>query len=198
MAEQYSFMPKKINSFTLIELLVVIAIIGILATIVVVNISNVRAKARDMKRVEELNQIRTALEMYYSQYGKYPNNTDTDAGPGCGDPPWAPYWDAGTVAAAPGDTFIKPLVDTGFFTKVPIETNPISGYPCGRKYDKKPDRIGNCQYIYAVLWTKLETHTNPSGKGDERPACIQQWVGPFGSIIPEGATSSDYAIWLPF
>ncbi len=48
-------MNKK--AFTLIELLVVIGIIGILASIVTVSTSGVRAKARDTKRKAEISQI---------------------------------------------------------------------------------------------------------------------------------------------
>jgi type II secretion system protein G len=63
---------KKSKGFTLIELLVVIAIIGILATIVIVSLSSARAKARDAKRVQDLDSIRTALEMYKDSYDVYP------------------------------------------------------------------------------------------------------------------------------
>lgn len=52
------------KGFTLIELLVVIAIIGILASIMVVSLTNAQKKARDAKRQSELNQLRTALTLY--------------------------------------------------------------------------------------------------------------------------------------
>ncbi|HEY6022478.1 MAG TPA: type II secretion system protein [Candidatus Paceibacterota bacterium] len=45
------------RGFTLVELLVVVAIIGILASIVIVNVSGSRAQARDAKRVEDLQSI---------------------------------------------------------------------------------------------------------------------------------------------
>ena len=61
------------KSFTLIELLVVIAIIGILAALITPNLRDVRAKARDAKRVEDLRQLQTALEMYYSDHQSYPS-----------------------------------------------------------------------------------------------------------------------------
>jgi prepilin-type N-terminal cleavage/methylation domain-containing protein len=62
----------KQKAFTLIELLVVIAIIGLLASIVVTNVNNVRAKARDVKRISEIAAIQKALDSYYIDNGAYP------------------------------------------------------------------------------------------------------------------------------
>jgi prepilin-type N-terminal cleavage/methylation domain-containing protein len=64
-------MQKK-KGFTLIELLVVVAIIGLLATLSIVALNTARAKARDAKRVGDVKQIQTALELYYNDQGAYP------------------------------------------------------------------------------------------------------------------------------
>ena len=61
------------KSFTLIELLVVIAIIGVLAALVIPNLTQARAKARDAKRTEDLRALQNALEIYYSDHNAYPS-----------------------------------------------------------------------------------------------------------------------------
>jgi general secretion pathway protein G len=65
-------MGKKQKAFTLVELLVVIAIIGLLATISVIALNDARAKARDAKRVADVKQMQTAVEMYFNDKGYYP------------------------------------------------------------------------------------------------------------------------------
>ena len=65
---------KKQSGFTLIELLVVIAIIGLLSTLAVVALNNARLKSRDSKRVSDIKQIQTALELYYNDANAYPAN----------------------------------------------------------------------------------------------------------------------------
>jgi len=63
---------KKEKGFTLLELLVVIGIIGLLASILVINLTSARRRARDTKRVADIRNIQTATEDYYGKNGKYP------------------------------------------------------------------------------------------------------------------------------
>lgn len=68
----------KSYGFTLIELLVVISIIGFLSTLTVIAVNNARLKARDSKRVSNVQQVRTALELYYNDANSYPATISFD------------------------------------------------------------------------------------------------------------------------
>jgi type II secretion system protein G len=71
-------MNKK--GFTLIELLVVIVIIGVLATLATVALGSARMKARDARRVSDIRQIQTALELYFNDAGAYPTTNSVTVG----------------------------------------------------------------------------------------------------------------------
>lgn len=67
------FNKKGFKGFTLIELLVVIAIIGLLSSIIASPIQNARKKAKDTKKIAELNATQLALEQYAeANGGNYP------------------------------------------------------------------------------------------------------------------------------
>jgi type II secretion system protein G len=63
---------KTKRGFTLIELLVVIAIIGLLSSVVLASLNGARKKGRDARRLSDLKQLQTALELYYSDHTAYP------------------------------------------------------------------------------------------------------------------------------
>ena len=63
---------KKKKAFTLIELLVVIAIIALLTVIVLVNLGGAREKAKIAHVLEQIHQVRLAIELYGADTGKYP------------------------------------------------------------------------------------------------------------------------------
>lgn len=65
----------RIAGFTLIELLVVVAIIGLLASIISVSISSQRVKARDSRRVTDIKQVKTGLDLYFAAGSGYPDTT---------------------------------------------------------------------------------------------------------------------------
>ncbi|MFO0703549.1 MAG: prepilin-type N-terminal cleavage/methylation domain-containing protein [Patescibacteria group bacterium] len=67
---------KPTIGFTLIELIIGITIVGVLATMGTVVYSNSMATSRDARRRSDLEQIRSALELFRSNSGTslYPTN----------------------------------------------------------------------------------------------------------------------------
>lgn len=64
---------KSILGFTLIELMVAIAIIAVLATVGLVVYSTAQKSGRISKRAQDLEAFRTAIELFKSSTGFYPN-----------------------------------------------------------------------------------------------------------------------------
>lgn len=63
----------KKQGFTLIEMLVVVAIIGMLGSLIFGGlISSSRSKARDAKRIADVANLQSVMELYYTKYGFYP------------------------------------------------------------------------------------------------------------------------------
>jgi len=60
------------SGFTLVELLVVIAIIGILSTVLILQLSGARAKARNIKRNSDIKQLVTAFQAGFADTGSFP------------------------------------------------------------------------------------------------------------------------------
>ncbi len=62
---------KQHKGFTLIELLVVIAIIALLSTLAVVSLGNIREQGRDVKRLSDMDAVKTSLELVRNEKGAY-------------------------------------------------------------------------------------------------------------------------------
>jgi prepilin-type N-terminal cleavage/methylation domain-containing protein len=113
------------QGFTLIELLVVIAIIGLLSSVALASLSTARTKARDAKRVSDIKNIFTALQLYQDRYGCLPTTYSTAcgnaAGPDTADPAGWDYSSQGVF---------MPWLATGtepIMKKIPVD--PLNNMP---------------------------------------------------------------------
>ncbi|MEX1052552.1 MAG: prepilin-type N-terminal cleavage/methylation domain-containing protein [Patescibacteria group bacterium] len=65
---------RKNFGFTLIEIIIVLGIISILMMLGLVSYPNLQKKARDASRVAEVDNIRSALELYRTNNSYYPES----------------------------------------------------------------------------------------------------------------------------
>lgn len=70
------FKKKSEKGFTLIELLIVLSIVAILASIVVPNYQRHLIKARESVLMEDLYQMRRAIDAYFADHIRYPESLD--------------------------------------------------------------------------------------------------------------------------
>lgn len=61
------------NGFTLLELLVSVTILAVLTAIAITSYASINKRGRDAKRKTDLEQVRSALEMYRADNGYYPS-----------------------------------------------------------------------------------------------------------------------------
>ncbi len=74
--KKHNFLKVSNKGFSLIELLVVISIIGVLAGVLLMNLVGVRERAADMKKKNDLIQLKKALRLYYNDNQAYPLEAD--------------------------------------------------------------------------------------------------------------------------
>lgn len=139
----FSYRKSKKGGFTLIELLVVVAIIGILASTILVSLGSARAKARDARRVSDIGQLKNALELYFSTYGRYPKATE-----------FAKGVDTAT------DKFMSP----NFMPNMP--TDPLSGSYSYAAYKLPNDATGKCLSYHLGASLESATAETPVMKTD--------------------------------
>lgn len=89
------------GGFTLIEILLVISIIAVLSSIGMVSYMSAVRRSRDTKRISDIEQIRTALEMHRTDRGFYP--------------------DEGGGSWAKASNLTSDLVTTNYMPAIPID-----------------------------------------------------------------------------
>jgi prepilin-type N-terminal cleavage/methylation domain-containing protein len=95
------------RGFTLIEMLTVLAIIGLLSSVGYISYESVQLSARDTKRVSDIKQLQTALELYFETHSSYPSDgTPGDDGQLIGFPETRVLSDVGFSAEQHGTVYM--------------------------------------------------------------------------------------------
>ena len=111
--------PNTKSGFTLIELLVVIGIIGLLATIITMNVQSARQKARCGKRHADIVSLQAPLEAYYDVNKAYPNTSGA----------WGTCPSFGSHDVYGSNGWIPNLAPT-YIRRLPSDPNPSSTNRC--------------------------------------------------------------------
>jgi len=162
-------MKKHNLGFTLIELLVVIAIIGMLSSVVLASLNSARAKARDARRLADMKQIITALELYYDDHDRYPQENSAGGS-------WEHSFEDN------GD-FIDELLDKGYMPSVPVDPiNTSSGgfYYSYYNYGGDSGCTGNF-YVLGVRNMETSGRPHPHSPGFACPT--RDWETEFDWVI---------------
>ena len=166
----FSYLPKKkAHGFTLIELLVVISIISLLSSIVLTSVNSARAKARDARRIADLKQIQTALELYYDSNNAYPSSGGN----------WrshCPAYGGYTDSSGP-NAYIPNLAPT-YIPTLPLDPKSDSGGSC-YLYNSN----GTDYTVLAHMVMETIVGGDPSAAGNppyiqalDRPCCNQPTI----------------------
>lgn len=136
---------KKTCGFTLLELMVSIAIIGILASLMYINITGIKAKNRDAQRLIRVNEIVKALNIYYANARLYPVAAEKLNVTGS-DTMSLALETAGAISQVPVDPMnsgsyvfgYQSINGTDFTLSFCLETDTVQGYPQGCGNTIKP------------------------------------------------------------
>jgi len=116
------------RAFTLIELLIVVAIIGVLAAIAVPNFLNAQIRAKVARTMSDIRSMATALEMYNTDKGTYPEGRAT----------WAIFG---------LDQLTAPVA---YMSSIPVDPfAPADGKSAAGGYGWFPEVLPNYVYLWA-------------------------------------------------
>jgi prepilin-type N-terminal cleavage/methylation domain-containing protein len=142
--------------FTLVELMVVISIIAILGSVGASTYVGVTSRARDARRKQDLQQLKTALSLYYLDNQKLPNQVD------CGSSglvaPCVPFTTFGWQRLSTYYPTIPAWIDSlppKYIIQEPVDPYNTGFYPCDTNGDGIIDSFcgsgTTSMYIYEAV-----------------------------------------------
>lgn len=167
MSNFFSLQLKPKRGFTLIELMIAISIIAILSSVGLVTYSSARMIARDSKRKQDLKAISQALELFYTEYKRYP----------CSGTNWttsnAASWLSDSNAGSCGGSGVN--ISPNYISAMPKDpsgiNNPSPWAQPGYGYlstDTAFNAFTGCaKGTYYILITQLENPNDPERLGNK-------------------------------
>lgn len=145
-----NFASQNSRGFTLMELLIVMSIIAIITAIGLVSYAPINKRSRDAKRKSDLEQVRSALEMYRSDNGYYPGSSAS--------------FDIMTTAL--NDSLVVP---TPYLPSIPMDPKSTSTSPVYYYYSPLPP-LGTSPFYSYCICANLESESGSNTCGTTLPA----------------------------
>jgi prepilin-type N-terminal cleavage/methylation domain-containing protein len=163
------------KGFTLIEILIVVAIIAILASVVLVGLGPTQQAGRDARRLSDLHETQTGLELYYNKCGYYPG---TSVATPCGAYVAANTWAAMSTAVTGAGLGVS---------AIPTDPSSNKSYYYGTT-------VGGTSYIVAAV---LENPNNSVFSSYQAPSVNGYTVGSLpGNTCADSAADPVYCVTL--
>ena len=120
---------QQTKAFTLVELIVVITILAILGTIAFISLQGYSADSRDSVRISDVSNMKTSLELFHLDAGKYPLPDDYDEVTFSGGVLWyqGTFWEQvlWNVSRNMSEVPLDPLMDKQYFYSVHNNKNEL-------------------------------------------------------------------------
>ena len=166
---------KKNAGFTIIELLTVMSIIVIFISLLMPSLNAVRRYSKAVRQKGQFHEMRTGLEMFYVDFGEYPESSENSFPGGIDD---VPYCGAQKLCEAllgkdnhglhPDSQFIAAGTDrSGNLLYPPAPPNPLSDqtYMSNLRSRKNtyvdPEKFKTTN-LYALFGTSITPYTEPN------------------------------------
>lgn len=141
---------NRLDGFSLIELLVVIAIIGLLGSLIFIQLGKSRARGRDAQREQNMKTLQNALAIYTNTTAKYPPSN-------AGSLPYGP------AALTGADPVSLDLINSEALPSIPAD--PINTGNYVYKYSSTDGMSYTIEYY-------LETDTIPGKPAANNPQTV--------------------------
>ena len=172
------------RSFTLIELLVAISIISLLSSVVLVSTRSAGIQSRDSRRKSDIEQVATALELYYLDNNNYPNTDGAFLYADSRNPP--------NLSVPAYSNLMTPLVPK-YLSRIslPPNNNSGDGAMCGNcdEYRYQANSFG----VGYMICTYLAKNVGGSGYNGDGYFYGTNGFGPFYCISNGCGAGSDFS-----
>jgi len=153
------------RGFSLIELLVVMSIVGLMSSVILVNLTKSTRKSRDARRKNDIAQLQKAIQLYFDDKRVFPPNADND---GAG-------WDESNDGS-----FLDTLVSSGYLKQQIVDPRNTATF--SYSYQLYNQGSTNCTSTFYILGVR-KFENDPALGGNAQCPGGQDWDTLFDYVM---------------